>query len=122
MAPFDLSRKILRTVRPRTDRSYFPAKVWRRWGWPTIRTAMVRSRFTCAFTFSPRKKRRRSALLSEQRFRRKTEKRPIRGEPPLEQGLVKRFGFFRDLRPAKKFFGPFAPGLSEFVAQPAIFH
>ncbi len=38
--------------------------------------------FISAFTFSLRKKRRRSASLSEQKLRRKTEKRPIPGERP----------------------------------------
>jgi hypothetical protein len=42
-------------------RSLFPAKVWRKWGWRTIRTARDPSPSTLAFTFSQRKKRPRFA-------------------------------------------------------------
>ena len=42
----------------------FPAKVWRKWGSRTIRTALARSPFMLAFTFFPRRKRPRFASWS----------------------------------------------------------
>src|SRR4030095_1991243 len=60
-------------------RLLFPAKVWRKWGSRTMRTARARSSFTLAFTFFPRKKQPRFASRSERTSRLKAEKRLILG-------------------------------------------